>query len=70
MPYGVFVKFNGASGLVHVSELSHSRIDKVEDVMSVGDVIKVKLLEVDKKTGKYKLSRKAVMPKPEKSLEN
>lgn len=70
MPYGVFVKFNGISGLVHVSELSHTRIDKVEDVLSVGDVIKVKLLEVDKKTGKYKLSRKAIMPKPEKTVEN
>lgn len=62
MPYGVFVEFHGKSGLLHVSEMSHSRIDKVEDVFKEGDVVKVKLIGVDKKTGKLRLSHKALMP--------
>ena len=66
-PYGVFVDFNGKSGLVHVSELSHSRIDKVEDVINVGDEFKVKLIGVDERTGKLRLSRKALMNKPERN---
>ena len=66
MPYGVFVGFMGKhSGLVHVSELSHSRINNVEDVMSEGDQFKVKLIGVDDRTGKLKLSRKALIPKPD-----
>ncbi|MCB0624565.1 MAG: polyribonucleotide nucleotidyltransferase [Saprospiraceae bacterium] len=64
MPYGVFVEFSGKSGLLHVSEISHTRIDKVEDVLSEGDVVKVKLIGVDKKTGKLRLSRKALLPNP------
>jgi polyribonucleotide nucleotidyltransferase len=63
-PYGVFVDFGGKSGLVHISELSHSRIEKVEDVIAVGDAIKVKLIGVDERTGKLRLSRKALMDKP------
>jgi polyribonucleotide nucleotidyltransferase len=63
MPYGVFVDFEGKSGLLHVTEMSYSRIDKVEDVFAEGDTVKVKLIEVDKKTGKYRLSRKALMPR-------
>lgn len=63
-PYGVFVEFNGKSGLLHVSEISHSRIENVEDVLKEGDVVKVKLIDVDKKTGKLRLSRKALMPRP------
>ncbi len=66
MPYGVFVDFHGKSGLLHVSEISHSRIDKVEDHLSEGDKVKVKLIGVDKKTGKLRLSRKALLPKPER----
>ena len=62
MPYGVFVEFHGKSGLLHVSEISHSRIDKVEEVFQEGDLVKVKLIGVDKKTGKLRLSRKALMP--------
>lgn len=64
MPYGVFVEFNGKSGLLHVSEFSHSHIDKVEDVFSEGDDVKVKLIGIDKKTGKLRLSRKALLPPP------
>jgi polyribonucleotide nucleotidyltransferase len=65
MPYGVFVEFNGKSGLLHVSEISHSRIDNVEDVLAEGDSVKVKLIGIDQKTGKIRLSRKALMPRPE-----
>ncbi len=65
MPYGVFVEFQGKSGLLHVTEMSHSRIDRVEDVFSEGDPVKVKLIGVDKKTGKFRLSRKALMPRPD-----
>ena len=64
MPYGVFVDFKGKSGLLHVSEISHSRIDKVEDVFQEGDQVKVKLVGVDPKTGKMRLSRKVLLPKP------
>jgi polyribonucleotide nucleotidyltransferase len=66
MPYGVFVDFLGKSGLLHVSEISHSRIDKVEEVFKEGDPVKVKLVGVDPKTGKLRLSRKALLPKPER----
>lgn len=65
MPYGVFVEFAGKSGLLHVSEISHSRIDKVEDVFKEGDKVKVKLIDIDKRTGKLRLSRKALMPRPQ-----
>jgi polyribonucleotide nucleotidyltransferase len=67
MPYGAFVDFMGRSGLLHISEVSHSRIDKIEDVFAEGDMIKVKLVEIDKRTGKYRLSRKALMAKPQHS---
>jgi polyribonucleotide nucleotidyltransferase len=64
MPYGVFVDFEGKSGLLHVSEISHSRINDVSSVFKVGDPVKVKLIGIDRKTGKMKLSRKALMPRP------
>ncbi len=67
MPYGAFVDFMGRSGLLHISEVSHSRIDRIEDVFAEGDMIKVKLVEIDKRTGKYRLSRKALMAKPQHS---
>jgi polyribonucleotide nucleotidyltransferase len=66
MPYGVFVDFNGKSGLLHVSEISHSRIERVEDVFKEGDPVKVKLIGIDPKSGKMKLSRKVLLPKPER----
>lgn len=65
MPYGVFVDFMGNSGLLHVSEISHSRIDRVDEVFKEGDPVKVKLIGIDPKTGKFRLSRKALLPKPE-----
>ncbi len=68
MPYGVFVEFQGKSGLLHVTEMSHSRIDNVEDVFSEGDPVKVKLIGIDSKTGKFRLSRKALMPRADGSM--
>ncbi len=67
MPYGVFVDFMGRSGLLHISEISHSRSERVEDVFSEGDTLKVKLIDIDQRTGKYRLSRKALMPKPDRT---
>lgn len=63
MPYGVFVNFRGKSGLLHVSEISHSRIENVADVFQEGDEVKVKLIGIDEKTGKMRLSRKVLIPK-------
>ncbi len=68
MPYGAFVEFMpGKQGLLHISEVSWSRLDTLEGVLKEGDVIKVKLLDVEQKTGKFKLSRKVLMPKPERN---
>ena len=61
--YGVFVDFMGQSGLLHVSEISHTRVDDVSKVFSEGDAVKVKLVGIDKKTGKYRLSAKALLQK-------
>lgn len=64
MPYGAFVEFlPGKEGLLHISEVSNKRLESMEGVMNVGDIIKVKLLDVDKKTGKFKLSSKAILEK-------
>ncbi|PHI19937.1 polyribonucleotide nucleotidyltransferase [Lewinellaceae bacterium SD302] len=68
MPYGVFVDFAGKSGLLHVSEISHSRIENVEDVFSEGDTVKFKLIDIDERTGKLRLSRKAIMPKADGTM--
>ncbi len=66
MPYGVFVDFMGKkSGLVHVSELSYSRIEDVEKVINVGDEFKVEMIGIDPKTKKLRLSRKSLLPKPD-----
>ena len=68
MPYGAFVEFlPGKQGLLHISEVDWKRLESLDGILKEGDKVNVKLLEVDKKTGKYKLSRKALMPKPEKS---
>ncbi len=70
MPYGVFVEFMGRSGLLHVSEISHSRIENVSDVFKEGDPVEVKLIGIDKKTGKFRLSRKALIPHPSGKSQN
>lgn len=64
MPYGAFVKFFGQSGLLHVSEIDHKRIDDVNTVFKVGDKVSVKIIGTDPKTGKLRLSRKALMDNP------
>jgi polyribonucleotide nucleotidyltransferase len=61
--FGAFVEIlPGVEGLLHISELQHGRTDKTEDVVKKGDIVKVKLLEVDER-GRMKLSRKALLPK-------
>jgi polyribonucleotide nucleotidyltransferase len=70
MPYGVFVDFQGKSGLLHVSEISHTRIEDVSTVFSEGDPVKVKLIGIDQRTGKMKLSRKALLPNPRDKARN
>ena len=66
MPYGCFVDFGGKSGLLHVSEMSWSRIDNVEELVKEGDPMQVKIVEIDVKTGKLRLSRKELLPRPER----
>jgi len=66
MPFGAFVEFlPGKDGLLHISEIKWERLEKMDGVLEVGEDIQVKLVEVDKKTGKYRLSRKVLLPKPE-----
>src|SRR5207245_10985710 len=66
MPYGAFVEFlPGKQGLLHISEVSWKRLETLEGVLSEGEKIKVKLTGTDPKTGKFKLSRKILLPKPE-----
>lgn len=64
--FGAFVEFlPKKEGLLHISEISWKRLETMEGVFKEGDKVKVKLLDVDPRTGKFKLSRKALMPKPE-----
>ncbi len=66
MAFGAFVEIlPGKDGLLHISEIDHRRIESMDGVFKEGEMIDVKLIEVDKKTGKFKLSRKALIPKPE-----
>ena len=66
MPYGCFVEIMpGKDGLLHISEIDWKRLETVEDAgIKEGDKIKVKLLEIDPKTGKYKLSHRVLIEKP------
>ncbi len=68
VPFGMFIEIlPGKEGLLHISEIEWRRLDKVEDSgFEVGDEIEVKLLDVDKKTGKLKLSRKVLLPRDKK----
>lgn len=68
MPYGAFVKFFGQSGLLHVSEVDHKRIEDVSTVFKVGDKVKIKIIGTDPKTGKLRLSRKALLDNPKDSM--
>lgn len=65
--FGAFVEFlPGKEGLLHISEIKWERLENLEGVLEVGEEVKVKLVDVDKKTGKYRLSRKVLLPKPPK----
>ena len=64
--FGAFVEFMpGKQGLLHISEISWSRLETMDGLFKEGDIVKVKLVGVDPKTGKFKLSRKALMPRPD-----
>ena len=66
LEFGAFVEIlPGKEGLLHISELDYKKVEKVEDVLNIGDEVDVKLLEIDSKSGKMRLSRRALMPAPE-----
>jgi polyribonucleotide nucleotidyltransferase len=67
MPYGAFIGISPTTdGLLHVSEIAWERVANVEDVLKEGQEIEVKLIDIDERSGKLKLSRKVLLPKPEK----
>ncbi|WP_257658344.1 polyribonucleotide nucleotidyltransferase [Parapedobacter lycopersici] len=67
MPFGAFVEIiPGKDGLLHISEIDWKRFETMDGIFNVGDIVKVKLLDIDKQ-GKLKLSRKALIPRPEKN---
>ncbi|MDR2691617.1 MAG: polyribonucleotide nucleotidyltransferase [Dysgonamonadaceae bacterium] len=68
MPYGAFVEFlPGKDGLLHISEIDWKRLETIEESgLKEGDIIEVKLVDIDPKTGKFKLSRKVLLPRPER----
>ena len=67
MPYGAFVGISdNTDGLLHISEINWERVEKVEDVLKEGQEIEVKLISIDPKSGKLKLSRKVLIPREEK----
>lgn len=70
LEFGAFVEIlPGKEGLLHISELDWKKVEKTEDVLNVGDEVEVKLLEIDAKTGKMRLSRKVLLEKPEGYVE-
>ena len=70
LDFGAFVEIlPGKEGLLHISELAWAKTEKVEDVVKMGDEVDVKLIEIDEKTGKLRLSLKALLPKPEGYVE-
>ena len=72
MPYGLFVEFiPGKDGLLHISEIDWKRYETIEETgLQEGDKISVKLMDIDPKTGKYRLSHRALLPKPEGYVDN
>ncbi|AYV34925.1 polyribonucleotide nucleotidyltransferase [Erysipelothrix rhusiopathiae] len=68
--FGAFVNlFQGTDALLHVSKMDHNRVEKPEDVVKLGDIVKVKVMEIDEK-GRVNVSRKALLPKPEVKKED
>jgi polyribonucleotide nucleotidyltransferase len=72
MPYGMFCEFlPGKDGLLHISEIDWQRLERVEDAgIKEGDKIQVKLIDVDPRSGKFKLSRKVLLPRPQREDNN
>lgn len=70
MPYGAFVDIGGVDGLVHVGEMSYARVEKPEDIVSVGDQVKVVVLSIDKETKRISLGLKQTQPDPWASAES
>ena len=67
MPFGAFIEIMpGKDGLLHISEIDWKRFETMDGIFNVGDIVKVKLLDIDKQ-GKLKLSRKVLIPRPEKN---
>ena len=67
VPFGAFVEvLPGKEGLLHISEIEWKRLEKVEEVLKEGEEVEVKLIEIDQRSGKLKLSRKVLLPRPEK----
>ncbi len=67
VPFGAFIEFMpGKEGLLHISEIKWERIEKMDGVLAVGEEIRIKLIGVDPKSGKFRLSRKVLLPKPAK----
>ncbi len=71
LEFGAFVEFMpNRDGLLHISEISWNRLENMESSgLKEGDTVEVKLIEIDKKTGKYRLSMRALQPKPEGYVE-
>ncbi len=70
VPFGAFIEFMpGKQGLLHISEVSWKRLETLDGVLKEGDTVKIKLVGTDPKTGKLRLSRKVLMPKPEGYVE-
>ncbi|HEX8711343.1 MAG TPA: S1 RNA-binding domain-containing protein [Terracidiphilus sp.] len=68
MPYGAFVNIGGVDGLLHISDMAHTRVAKPEDVVSVGQQIQVRILKIDPGTGKISLGLKQLQPEPWQSV--
>lgn len=69
--FGAFIEFMpGKEGLLHISEIKWERLESMDGVLESGEEIKVKLIGLDKKTGKFRLSRKVLLPRPEKQIKN
>jgi len=67
MPFGAFIEFMpGKDGLLHISEIKWERVESMDGILETGEEIQIKLVDIDKKTGKFRLSRKVLLPKPEK----
>jgi polyribonucleotide nucleotidyltransferase len=68
--FGAFVEFMpGREGLLHISEIAYERLPSMDGVLEVGETFPIKLIGVDSKTGKFRLSRKVLLPKPEGYVE-